>query len=79
MYGLMIKKYYVKVEKGMLKKDVIGGPVYSNNSSDEIIGRIIDYNSRNGFMKIEMMMPVDYKELLKIGIPLSSIIFNNIA
>jgi hypothetical protein len=30
-------------------------------------------------MKIEMMLPIDYRELLKIGIPLNNIIFNNTA
>lgn len=77
MYGLMINRYFVQVEKGMKKKDVVDGPVYSNNTSDEVVGKIIDYIPKSGMMKIEMMVPVDYKELIKIGIPLKNIIFNN--
>ena len=77
MYGLMINQYFVQVEKGMKKKEVVDGPVYSSNTSNEVVGKIIDYYPRNGFMKIEMLQSVDYKELLKIGIPLKNIIFKN--
>jgi hypothetical protein len=75
----MINKYFVKVEAGMKKKDVVDGPVYAHNGSDEVVGRISDYNPRNGFMKIELIHSIDYKSLVKAGIPLSNIIFNNIA
>ena len=77
MYGLMINKYFVKVETGMKKKDVIDGPVYSHNGSDEVVGKIIDYNPKNGFIKIELLHSIDYKNLVGAGIPLSNIIFNS--
>jgi hypothetical protein len=73
----MINKYFIKVETGMNKKDVIDGPVYAHNGSDEVVGKITDYNSRNGFMKIELIQSIDYKNLIKAGIPLSNIVFNN--
>jgi len=78
MYGLMVNKYFVKVETGMKKIDVIDGPVYGS-SPDDIVGKITGYNPKNGFMKIELISDVDYQSLVKIGIPLNHIIFNNLA
>lgn len=77
MYKLMVNQYFVKVEAGMKKKDVVGGLVYSNNNSDEVVGRICDYIPKTGFIKIDLMEPLDYMALIKYGIPLSNIIFNN--
>ena len=76
-YGFMVDKYFIKVEKGMIKNDVIGGPVYENNVSQEVIGLITDYNKTTGFIKIELTKLIDYKCLVKGGIPLCNIIFNN--
>ena len=76
MYGLMVNKYFVKVETGMKKIDVIDGPVYGN-SPDDIVGKITWYNPKNGFMKIELISDVDYKSLIRIGIKLEHIIFSN--
>lgn len=77
MYGLMVSKYFIKVEPGMNKAEVIDGPVYSAPDSGEVVGKITDYNPRNGYMKIELQTPMDYKILVKGGVPLSNIIFNN--
>jgi len=77
MYGLMVNKYFVQVETGMKKGDVIGGPIYGNEASNEVVGRITDYIPKTGFIKIELLQAMDYKNLIKFGIPLSSIIFNN--
>lgn len=77
MYGFFVNKYFVKVEKGMDKDHVIDGPVYLGNSHDDEIGRIIDYNPKNGIIKIELNDAVDYKYLLSSGVPLKHIIFNN--
>lgn len=77
MYGLMINKYFIQVETGMVKTDVVGGPVYENNNSNDVVGRIIDYDPETGFMKIELIVDINYTVLTKIGIPISSIIFNN--
>jgi len=77
MYGFFVNKYFIKVETGMIKNDVIGGPVYEGNSHDNIVGRICDYNPKNGMMKIELIEHVDYHGLLRNGIPLNHIVFNN--
>lgn len=73
----MINKYFIQVETGMVKTDVVGGPVYENNNSNDVVGRIIDYDPETGFMKIELIVDINYTVLTKIGIPISSIIFNN--
>jgi hypothetical protein len=73
----MVNKYFVKVETGLTKRELVGGPVHASNESSEVIGRVDDYNPKTGFMKIELMKKVDYKNLIRIGIPLSNIIFNN--
>jgi hypothetical protein len=75
----MVNKYFVTVETGMERKNVVDGPVFDSNGSDKIVGRISAYNPDNGSMLIELIEDVDYKGLLKIGIPLDNIIFNNFA
>jgi len=73
----MINKYFVKTDPGLLKRDVVDGPVYSAYDSNEVVGKVTDYNPKNGFMKIELIVAIDYKTLVKAGIPLNNIIFNN--
>lgn len=73
----MIKEYFIKVEPGMNKKDLIDGPVYSSPDSNEVVGTISEYNPRNGFMKIKLYVSMNYKDLVKGGVPLSNIVFNN--
>ena len=77
MYGLMVREYFVKVEIGMNKNDVVNGPVYSHDGSNDVVGRIATYNPKTGFMKIELIHPIDYKVLVRGGIPLSNIIFES--
>lgn len=73
----MINKYFVKTDQGLLRSDIIDGPVYSAYDSNEVVGKVTDYNPRNGFMKIELVVAINYKILVKAGIPLNNIIFKN--
>lgn len=77
MDGMLVDKYFVFTDKGLKPSDIIGDPVYESNSSVAPIGKIISYNKKNGLIKIELSEKTDYKNLIKVGIPLNHIIFNN--
>ena len=74
---MLVDKYFVFTDKGLNSADIVGDPVYENPSSSFPIGKIISYNKKNGLMKIELTEKTDYKNLIKAGVPLNYIIFNN--
>jgi hypothetical protein len=75
----MVKKYFVHVGAGLRRADVIDGHVYSVDNPYEVVGRMVEYDDKSGIVKVELMQPIYYKSLMKVGVPLENIIFNNTA
>lgn len=75
-YGIYANKYFIQAEVGMDPANVIGGPVFNSNDSEEVVGRILDYIPNIGMLKIELITPMHYKNLIKAGVPINQIIFN---
>ena len=74
-----VSQYYLQVGTGLDRNIVNGGPVYSANGSGEEIGKIAEYIPDNGFARIQLYFDVNYKELVRSGIPLEHIVFKNVA
>lgn len=72
----MVREYFLQVGEALDKKTVVGGPVYAANGSGEKIGSIVDYIPDNGFARIKIFYDVDYRDLVRGGIPLENIVFN---
>lgn len=72
-----VTEYFLQIDKGLDKKIVEGGPVFSIQNSKERIGVILKYFPNNGFVQVCLNEAVSYTDLMQSGIPLSHIIFQN--
>lgn len=70
-----VDTYFVKAETGMDPNFVIGGPVYTGENNDIEIGKIVDYDKKKGYLKIRLHETLDYRSLIKSGIPIQNIVF----
>lgn len=67
---MLVKEYYVQLETNLESRgaNIVGGPVYENDDSDEIVGVIEEYDDVTGKTLIVLKSPVEHASLQDVGV-----------
>lgn len=76
---LSVSDYFVRLESGLDESQINNLPVVFNGEMETVVGKMLGYNKKTGWVKVHLSKQVPYDALLRVGVPIKNIVFPGVA